>query len=220
MRKIQIEKEIKTSCEFLRLGCISAKVEMKEQNPAFEEYLNPLLEKWSAEINREAIQRNSPIQSSREAYKRLGKEPSRYRLSAEALMRRVAQGKGIYRINTLVDFLNSISLRYGFSIGGYDENAISGDINLGIGRVGEPYEAIGRGELNISYLPILRDEQGAFGTPTSDSTRTMVQADTSQFLMIIYSFGLEEPLEEAMQESIHGLKAYTNASDANSWIIG
>ena len=67
-----------------------------------------------------------------------------------------------------------ISIKTGFSIGGYDAAKIEGDIELGIGKENEPYEGLGRGVLNIHKLPVFRDEQGAFGSPTSDSERTGV----------------------------------------------
>lgn len=119
------------------------------------------------------IAQRPAIAATRAAYKALGKEPNRYRPSAEALHRRMLQGKGLYRINALVDIINLLSLRYGYSIGGFDADKISGPtLTLGVGREGEPFEAIGRGPLNIACLPIFRDEIGGVGTPTSDNERT------------------------------------------------
>ena len=59
-------------------------------------------------------------------------------------------------------------------------------------------QAIGRGELNIENLPVLRDESGAFGTPTSDSVRTSVTLNTKRFLMVFFGFGANEKLNEAV----------------------
>ena len=44
-----------------------------------------------------------PIRATRQAYKKLGKDPNRYRPSAEALRRRILRGLPLYRIDTLVD---------------------------------------------------------------------------------------------------------------------
>lgn len=52
----------------------------------------------------------------------------------------------------------------------------------------EPYEAIGRGILNIENLPVYRDSQGAFATPTSDSTRTMLRQSTRRLLVLINGY--------------------------------
>ena len=70
------------------------------------------------------------IKTSREAYKILGKEPSRYRVSSEALIRRILQGKGLYKINNVVDTNNLISIETGYSVGSYDLENLQGSIKL------------------------------------------------------------------------------------------
>jgi DNA/RNA-binding domain of Phe-tRNA-synthetase-like protein len=101
----------------------------------------------------------------------------------------VVKNKGLYQVNNVVDVLNLVSITTGFSIGGYDCDKIEGKVVMGIGAASEPYEGIGRGRLNIEFLPTFRDEKGAFGTPTSDSERTAVTQNTKRFLMVIIDFG-------------------------------
>lgn len=161
----------------------------------------------------EDISKISAIDASRKAYRVCGKDPARYRLSAEALLRRVVSGKDLYQINNVVDQLNLVSITSGFSIGGYDAGKIQGEIGFGIGLAGEPYSGIGRGELNIENLPVFRDNLGAFGTPTSDSQRTEVTVQTSRFLMIIIDFGGDDQLETAKQMAISLLKKYCMATN-------
>lgn len=161
----------------------------------------------------EDISKISVIDAARKAYKACGKDPARYRLSAEALLRRVVSGKELYQINNVVDQLNLVSITSGFSIGGYDAAKIQGDISFGIGVAGEPYQGIGRGELNIEGLPVFRDGLGAFGTPTSDSQRTEVSGQTSRFLMILIDFGGDDQLETAKQMAISLLKKYCRATN-------
>ena len=48
---------------------------------------------------------------------------------------------------------------------------------LGIGKSGEPYEGIGRGELNIEGMPVYRDAMGGIGTPTSDNAVSYTHLD-------------------------------------------
>jgi len=50
----------------------------------------------------------------------IGKDPSPYRPSQEALLRGVLQGKGLFKINTVVDANNLISFRSQHSVGSYD----------------------------------------------------------------------------------------------------
>jgi DNA/RNA-binding domain of Phe-tRNA-synthetase-like protein len=153
------------------------------------------------------------INASRRAYKACGKDPARYRLSAEALLRRVLKRGEIYQINNVVDLLNLVSISTGFSIGGYDADKIEGDAAFGIGEKDEPYSGIGRGELNIECMPVFRDRNGAFGTPTSDSQRTSVSLNTKRFLMIIINYGASTSINEATEMAIYLLKKYAKATN-------
>ena len=159
------------------------------------------------------------IRASRTAYRLCGKDPARYRLSSEALMRRVVKGHQLYRINNVVDLLNLVSLKSGFSIGGYDAEKISGSAIFDIGTKNEPYEAIGRGELNIEFLPVFRDDISPFGSPTSDSVRTSVTNDTKRFLMIIIGFSGEICMVETLDLSVSLLKKYANADNIETVIV-
>jgi len=216
---IQINTELSQKCPDITLSCILADVRFEKMNADLW---------YEIETEMEAI-RHKPlyatpskipaIAESRLAYKALGKDPARYRLSAEALIRRILQGKAIYQINNVVDLLNLTSIKTGFSIGGYNANAIEGDVLLRIGKKKEPYEAIGRGELNILYLPTFTDEKGPFGTPTSDSVRTMVKQKVKTFLMIIISFHGTNKLKEATDLAIELLKKYAKATNLKTWLV-
>ncbi|MEM6966217.1 MAG: hypothetical protein AAF573_15740 [Bacteroidota bacterium] len=111
MISIQISEEIKSKCAGLQLGCIQCQVNV------WSDYKD-LLHQISLELNQiqnqlavEDIAKIPAIQSSRKGYKTLGKDPARYRLSAEALLRRVVKGKGLYRVNNVVDLLNLVSFK-------------------------------------------------------------------------------------------------------------
>lgn len=215
--EIEISQELQRKCPDVRLGCILAEVAVK---PSGDELLK-IMEEEALRISRsleiEQISRQEKIHSTRETYKALGKKPGRYRPSAEALLRRVVGGKGLYHVNNVVDWLNCVSIRSGYSIGGYDAEKIQGKAVLGIGREGEPYEAIARGELNIAGLPLFRDHLGAFGTPTSDSVRTMVTENTRTFLMVIFDFGWHDDLEEVMKDAKEGLTRYCGGKIVKDW---
>ncbi len=199
MVNISIREEIKSLCPKLRLGCIEAHVAVAETGDELMQEINHHIADIGSRLSVGQISSMPVIAASRQAYKACGKDPARYRLSAEALLRRVVSGKGLYQISNVVDQLNLVSITTGFSIGGYDAEQIQGDVTLGIGQANEPYQGIGRGELNIENLPVFRDENGAFGTPTSDSERTGVTPQTSHFLMILLDFGSDPSLDHAMQ---------------------
>jgi DNA/RNA-binding domain of Phe-tRNA-synthetase-like protein len=208
--QIQCSESIRAAIPAIRLGIIRAEV-------SYEKYHRELWVEIDQEIERvaklplETIKDIPQIESSREAYKALGKEPARYRLSAEALHRRIINGKGLYQISNLVDIINLASIKTGYSIGGYDARKIDGDILFDIGRADEAYEAIGRGQMNIESLPVFRDSKGAFGSPTSDSERTMISEHTCEVLLIVINFGGHNGFENDLQMIGELLIAYANA---------
>src|SRR6202035_5504259 len=80
------------------------------------------------------------VEAARTAYRALGKDPARYRGSAEALLRRVVGGKGLPQINAVVDVINLVSVESRLSIGLYDLVHVEGDITFRAGRSGETYK--------------------------------------------------------------------------------
>ena len=59
------------------------------------------------------------VQPYREAFHVLGMSPSRYPSSNIALLRRIAKGKGLWRVNPIVDLGNAISISYGLPLGAH-----------------------------------------------------------------------------------------------------
>ena len=219
MTNIEISDDLKSRLPELVLACIECDVKVE---PSGEELLNRMSEteeniKQNLPLNK--ISQKSAIHASRRAYKACGKDPARYRLSAEALTRRVVRGLGLYHINNIVDLVNLISLETGISIGGYDAHKIEGNVRMGIGKSNEPYQAIGRGELNIEFLPLFRDNVSAFGSPTSDSERTSVTNATTRFLMVIIGFSGLQETEEAMKLAVDLLTRYGKAGNIEHWIV-
>ena len=160
------------------------------------------------------------IKESRAAYKVFGKDPSRYRVSSEALVRRIGQGKGLYEVNTVVDVNNLISIESGFSVGSYDTAKIGEDLVFRVGKEGETYKGIGKEEIKIAALPVLADDAGAIGSSTSDSERAMITEDAGEVLTLIYSFSANQDLEKALEAGKRYLEVYAGARQIESWIVG
>ena len=213
MRQINISEELAAKVAEVELSCIECDVRLEEKNEVLWNEIQKKVNEISESLKVEQISQLPAISASRKAYKACGKDPARYRLSAEALLRRVLKRNEIYQINNVVDLLNLVSISTGFSIGGYDAEKIDGDIVFGIGRNNEPYSGIGRGDLNIEFLPVFRDENGAFGTPTSDSVRTSVSIHTKRFLMVIIDYAASPKLEEATDLAISFLKKFAGATN-------
>jgi DNA/RNA-binding domain of Phe-tRNA-synthetase-like protein len=126
------------------------------------------------------------VEEARSLYKALGLDPTKTRPSNEALLRRVLKGEALYRVNTLVDAANLASLRFQLPFGLYDLDRIEPPVTLRLGRAGEVYEGIRKGDVNVEGRPVLCDALGPFGNPTSDSARTMITLGTRRCLLTVY----------------------------------
>lgn len=192
-KNILVEEEILKACPGFVGVAVYAQVTNTAFSPELWAEINQILKSDALTLTTETLKQIPGIAATRQVYRKLGKDPSRYRPSNEALIRRVLQGKDLYQINTLVDLVNLCSIVYAYSIGGFDYAKIQGDtIRLGVGRKDEPYEGIGRGAINIEGLPVYRDSVGGIGTPTSDNERTKLSLDTTQFLAVINGYDGDE----------------------------
>lgn len=217
--KVVIDQDIQLLFPNIQMGYVLADVEVKTSDESIQKAMDVLCVEKESALTAELIRQHPIVKLTKDAYRKLGKDPNRYRPSAESLMRRVASGKGLYRVNNLVDILNMVSIKTGFSIGGYDADLIEGEIYFGKGLANEVYEGIGRGDLNIENLPVFRDNLGAFGTPTSDSVRTMVTSTTKRFFMTFPAFEVaNEKLKDALTLTVELLTELSDAKNITSWI--
>ena len=220
MKKISFSEKIKEVTSDLKVLQIEAEV----TNPDTPDDLWKEIEDACSDLkNRYELQelnKRLSISATRKVYKSLGKDPNRYRPSAEALGRRVIQGKGIYRLTTLIDIINLISIETGYSIGGFDADKIVGEnLLLDAGVKEDVFNAIGRGQLNIEGLPVYRDEIGGIGTPTSDEERTKLNPETTSLLMLVNIYGEEESPEELDKRIKDLLSRYASLKYYNSDLI-
>ena len=202
---------------------VSVQLQYDVKNSEFNQSLWIEIERFTKNLKENSkvkdINKFAPILATRNTYKKLGKDPNRYRPSAEALRRRILKGNELYKINTLVDAINLISLKTGYSIGGFDAGLIQGDLELGVGQKDEPFEAIARGFLNIEGLPVYRDSIGGIGTPTSDEERTKIGLGTKKLLILLNAYSGREGLEEAVDYAKAVLEEYVEGANLEvRWI--
>ena len=215
MIEISIDNQLKSIAPNLALGVLNATV-------TFSKYDNDLWKEINSKINEIALNMKMDMIYSlpefdalRNTYRKLGKDPTRYRGSAEALVRRILQNKGLYKVNTIVDINNLISLETLRSVGSYNLTKLGSSIVFRIGRKDESYKGIGKDIVNIANLPVFADEIGAFGSPTSDSVRSMITQDTTKVMMIIISFTGSSSLKIQLKHASNLLCKYVKASSEN-----
>ena len=218
--EIIVSEEIETVCPKFVGACVEANVQNSPYCQELWDEINALGEKYRDTLTTESLKEMSGIAATRKVYRACGKDPSRYRPASEALIRRMLQGKQLYQRDTLVDLVNLASIAFGYSIGGFDADKFEGDtLTLGVGKAGEPYEGIGRGNINIEGLPVYRDSLGGVGTPTSDNERTKMMSDTSHLVVLINGYDGNEQQVRANVEYIQSLLKKYCKSDGGSYFI-
>ncbi len=214
MIELRISEQVRATCPQLVVGVLECRV----CNPPTSDELWAEVEaecrRVAATYRMEDINKRPEIRATRQAYKAFGKDPNRYRPSAESLCRRAVKGLPLYRISALVDIINIVSMRSGFSIGGFDADRVQGGIvTLGVGTADDVFEGIGRGVLNIEGLPVWRDAVGGVGTPTSDHERTKLTSDTTRLLMIVNAYSGHNGLPEVLDLATDLLRRYAQAEE-------
>lgn len=156
----------------------------------------------------------------RAMFRSWGIDPSKYRPSSEALLRRVVQGKGLYRVSNVVDVGNLGSVETGWPFGCYDRSCISSPIVFRHGAAGESYQGIGKQTWHLEGRPVLADSAGPFGSPISDSTRSMITESAREILVVIYcpDSSSDSSLEEALSTLAGRLSQFCSAASACSEI--
>jgi DNA/RNA-binding domain of Phe-tRNA-synthetase-like protein len=217
--QIVVSNEIDTVCPQFVGGAVEATVVNSHYSELLWQEIKQKEEEFKRLYTTETIKLIESVDATRKVYRLCGKDPSRYRPSSEALLRRVITGKSLYQIDTVVDIVNLASMVSGYSIGAFDKSKFVGDtLTLGIGRAGEPYEGIGRGTVNIEHLPVYRDAVGGVGTPTSDNERTKVDLSISHLLVIVNGYdGNLSAVNECCEYLIKLLSRYANCTDAKSY---
>lgn len=215
---IIVSPELERVCPAFVGACVEAQVRNSPYNEDLWTEIHALGDHYRAELTTESLKDLSGIAATRRVYKACGKDPSRYRPASEALIRRMLQHKELYQIDTLVDLINLASIRYGYSIGGFDADRFVGDtLTLGVGRKGEPYEGIGRGMINIEGLPVYRDAEGGVGTPTSDHERTKISISTTHLVVLVNGYDGREDQVCANAEFIQRLLRAYCESDGGTY---
>ena len=148
------------------------------------------LRRETSELARAALEgidlsSHTTVSAVRKLFRAAGTDPTRYRPSSEALLRRVLKGEDLPAIHPLVDFNNCLSVELAVPCCVMREGSVTPPMVLRAGRPGESYESL-RGPFNLEGKPLLADAEGPFGTPITDGVRVKVQGDTRRAWMVAY----------------------------------
>lgn len=180
--------EIKIELPGVKLGWVEADgVRVAPAGAGLVELMDRVCKAKQREFTVESLAEAAPVRAVRGMFREWSMDPSKYRPSSEALLRRVVQGKGLYRVSNVVDAGNLGSIETAWPYGCYDRTKIHAPITLRHGAEGESYEGIGKKMWHLGGRPVLADAGGPFGSPISDSTRSMVTEAANEILAMIYA---------------------------------
>ena len=209
--KITIKKEISNLLPNFNVYAFTMDVKV-EDSSVINEKINELEQTINNKYSLEDVLQIPSIRNARDSYKKLGKDPSRYRLACESLFRRLVKGNGLYRVNNVVDAGNVLSIELAKSTAVLDYNKLQGDIHIRIGTGDDIYYGIGRGLINVSNIPLYVDEVSPFGSPTSDTERTSIDYNTTKILLMVICFDdLDKDIIEEL--SLKTFKDYAYAQN-------
>jgi DNA/RNA-binding domain of Phe-tRNA-synthetase-like protein len=215
--------EIQIQLPYAKLGIIeAATLRVTTSDERLARLMDEICEGVHRQFTLESLADAEPISAVRAMFRAWGVDPSKYRPSSEALMRRVVQGKGLYRVSTVVDIGNLGSVQTGWPFGLYDRSKLRPSIVFRNGARDETYEGIGKRTWHLGGRPVLADADGPFGSPISDSTRSMVTESATSLLGVIYApqSAPIEALTRALDVLAGRLKQFASAAEVRTAIFG
>lgn len=146
----------------------------------------------------ENLSSHPTVAAVRSLFRAAGCDPTRYRPSSEALIRRVLKGEDLPAIHPVVDLNNCLSVVLAVPCCAAAEGSFAPPVVLRAGRSGESYESL-RGPFNLEGKPLLADGEGPFGTPITDSQRVKMKEGDRRAWIVAYLPRSEESVEKAVR---------------------
>ena len=218
--EVKIDPKLKTVYPEIRLGVMQFTAVVRQPDPQFWAHMdNEVLPQVRQAIEGKEWGEIPGIRGSRAAYKAFSRNPGRYRVSYEALIRRVRRGDELYHINSVVDVNNLLSVKSGLSVGSYDLDKLHGAVTLRKAEAGEGYTGIGKSFIDMENMLVLADADGIFGSSMSDSTRAMVTEATRNVLVVVYCFENDIDLPALLEAGKAAFTQFAGVQDAESRIV-
>ena len=156
---------------------------------SFEEYESEVFKKIQSGMTLEDAKDDPIFRSYRDLYWTFGMDPTKLRVSSEAVLRRILKGQNLWRISNIVDAVNLASAYHKIPIGLVDLAKLDGNLTIRTAANGEMFQRIGGKIIMCRGREIVvADEEKivCFGYATHDSERTMVTKDCREVLVLLY----------------------------------
>lgn len=138
-----------------------------------------------ANFEGEGLSNHPTVAAVRKLFRAAGCDPTRYRPSSEALIRRLVKGEDLPVIHPFVDLNNCLSVELAVPCCASADGSFTPPVTLRAGRPDETVLSM-RGPFNLEGKPLMEDAQGPFSTPITDSERVKVGEGTERVWIVAY----------------------------------
>ncbi|MEH7179677.1 B3/B4 domain-containing protein [Neobacillus vireti] len=220
--EIQLSSEIISKIPHFKLGIIEYKnITVGDSPQMVKGRLQLFQESIYFDLENKNLTELPGIHEWRRIFKTFGKDPNRYRHSAEALYRRVQKQNYLISVQSAIDINNFFSLQYQVPIGIYDIDRLEGPITIEVAKAGDEYEGLNGRMNSLENLIVSSDQLGPFGSPFVDSNRAPVTEAAKNAVQIIYLQPTTSMKSaKRLTESLMKMFTQIHGGDATCYIIG
>jgi DNA/RNA-binding domain of Phe-tRNA-synthetase-like protein len=150
----------------------------------------------------ETLKDEPRLRAYRDFFWRVGVDPTKVRPAAEALLRRVLQGKPFPRINALVDAYNLASAETRIALAAFDQANLHGDLRMRRSRPGETFLGIGmESPVTLTGVEVVCEDMDRLVAiyPYRDADASKVTSNTRDVRFLVC--GVPGISDEALREA-------------------
>jgi len=179
-------------------------VAVGKSTSSFEQYEQKIFEEIRSRMTLEDAKDDPIFRSYRDLYWTFGMDPTKLRVSSEAVLRRILKGLNLWRISDVVDVINLASANHKIPIGLIDVSKLKGNLVIRTAQNGETFQRIGGKTITCRgrEIVVADDEKiVCFGYATHDSQSTMITRESNTILVLLY--GTEVITKDLMEQSLN-----------------
>ena len=162
-------------------------VTVRKVTPELETFKETIIEETRLTHKTESLKDKPLFRTYRDFFWKIKVDPTKNRPAAEALIRRIASGKQLPRINTLVDAYNLASIKTGIAIAAFDADRLHGNLTMRYAEKGERFLGIGMKKpvlLQGGEIVVQDDEKLVAIYPYRDAEDSKVTETTTNVLLL------------------------------------
>jgi len=186
---LKIDMRLKTRFPEIKVPvCEIRGVMVEKLSIKLEKFKEELIKQVRERFDLESLKDEPTLRAYRDFFWRVGMDPTKNRPAAEALIRRILQGKTIPRINTLVDSYNLASIKTEIALAAFDAEKLKGNLLMRFATEGEEFLGIGMEKpMHLQGIEIVVSDVEKLVAiyPHRDADGTKVTEETKNVLLLV-----------------------------------